>query len=465
MTVLDRPIVRSRRASGVVGEIAARRAADVAAALDGLTSRELTRQATAAPAPRGFAETLARGGLHLIAELKRASPSAGSIAAGDDIAARARGYAAGGAAAVSVLCERHWFGGSPEDVTQVRAATTVPVLAKEFVVDRRQLPFLRSRGADAVLLLAVLHPPRRLASLVDEALDLGIEPLVEAHDARELDVALGTRARVVGLNNRDLRTLDVDLERAAILRDAIPRDRIAVAESGVRGPATVRAWRALDFDAALVGETLMRARDPSAAAAELAATGRPPADPANVDRRAMVKICGVTDEEGALAAVRSGADAIGLNLVPGTPRALSIGEAAALARLVRAASAEGRRPAVVAVTADASVVRIEEIVAAVDADVVQLSGDEPSELVATLAATGRPVWKAVHVVTGDAAAAVAGRVRRHLDAGAERILLDVGGGTFPGGTGRSVDVDVAAAVARELPVVLAGGLDSGTVAS
>ena len=188
---------------------------------------------------------LARPGLHVIAEVKRSSPSAGAIArAGDDPIARARAYEAGGAAAISVLCEPHWFNGSLADLAAIRAAVSIPVLAKEFVVDRRQLSVVRAAGADLVLLLAALHGPARLAALVREAVDLGLEPLVEAHDERELEAALATGARLIGLNNRDLRTLVVDPERAVRLRERIPDDRIAIAESGVRDAATVATWRA-----------------------------------------------------------------------------------------------------------------------------------------------------------------------------------------------------------------------------
>jgi indole-3-glycerol phosphate synthase len=142
-------------------------------------------------------------------------PSAGAIAAnGDDIVARAQAYQRGGAIAISVLCEPHWFGGSVADMTAVRAAVSVPVLAKEFVVEARQLDVLRAAGADLVLLLAVLHRGPRLARLVERALDLGLEPLVEVHVERELEAALATRARLIGINNRDLRTLRVDPERA-----------------------------------------------------------------------------------------------------------------------------------------------------------------------------------------------------------------------------------------------------------
>jgi len=380
---------RARGRAGVVGEIAVRRRADVTAELAGTTYAQLAQAAAAAPAPRPFAERLAQPGLHLIAEVKRRSPSAGAIAGpSEDPVARARAYEAGGAAAISVLCEPHWFGGSVADLRAVRAAVSVPVLAKEFVVDRRQLPLLRAAGADAVLLLAVLHPARRLAALVDAALDLELEPLVEAHDARELDRALATRARVIGLNNRDLRTLAVDPEHAIRLHALVPQDRLVVAESGVREPATVADWRAVGFDAALVGEALMRAPDPRSAAAAFVSAGAVPADLGAAARAPIVKICGVTDAEGALAAIRAGADAIGLNLVPGTPRALDVPEAAALARLIRAAAGPfagtaatpGPGPRVVAVTADADAATLAAIVAAVDPDIVQLCGEESLEI-------------------------------------------------------------------------------------
>ncbi len=286
-----------------------------------------------APPVRSIVDRLVDPGLHLIAEVKRASPSAGRIAAdGEDIVARARAYQAGGASAISVLCEPHWFGGSVDDLRAVRAAVSVPVLAKEFVVDVRQLAGLRAAGADAVLLLVVLHPRvRALRALVDAALRLGLEPLVEAHDERELRVALETDARLIGINNRDLRTLAVDPERAGRLRALVPDDRLAIAESGVRDAATVARWRAQGFDAALVGEALVRAGDPAAVARSFVAAGAVPDDPANVARRPLVKICGVGDAGSALAAAALGADAIGLNLVPGTPRELSVAEAAELA--------------------------------------------------------------------------------------------------------------------------------------
>jgi tryptophan synthase beta chain len=453
---------------GVVGEIADRRLAELGPGLDAMSAAELERGFETAPAPRPFALRLAAPGLHLIAEIKRRSPSAGAIAPqAEDIVARARAYQAGGAAAISVLCEPHSFGGSVEDMTLVRRSVSVPVLAKEFVVHRRQLAVLRAAGADAVLLLAVLQPRRALASLVTEALDLGLEPLVEAHDERELEAALATSARVIGINNRDLRTLSVDPERAARLRHLVPEDRIVVAESGVRDAATIRGWRAAGFDAALVGETLVRAGAPEAAARAMVEAGAPPNDPVELARVPFVKICGITDAAGIRAAVAAEADAIGLNLVPGTPRALSLDEAVELANVARQGTPAGRRPAIVAITVDRTADALNAIGAALDADAVQLSGTEDPTL---LAALERPAWKTLHLPAADAgngsgrpqASDFVGRARRFLDAGAARIMLDTSGGPHPGGTGRRADPALVAAIAREVPVILAGGLEPGT---
>ncbi len=439
--------------SSVVDEIAARRRADLEEAL----GRPV--DPADAPAPRPIAERLAAPGLHLIAELKRSSPSAGRIARDDeDLVARARAYERGGAAAISVLCEPHWFGGSIDDLRRVRDAVSIPVLAKEFVVDARQLPLIRAAGADVVLLLAVLHPPDTLAELVRRSFDLGMEPLVEGHDEAELDAALATDARLIGINNRDLRTLDVDTERADRLRALVPDDRIVIAESGVRDASTIRRWRALGFDAALVGEALMRSDDARAEAAGFVSAGRQPDDPANVARRPFVKICGVTDAAGVHAAVRSGADAIGLNIVPGTPRALSTDEAGALAAVARAAG----DPRLVLITADASDQLLHDTIRAVDPESIQYTGSESIDRVTSSA---RSAWRTLHVRPGSSVEDAVATGRGLLERGVERLLIDTAGGPYPGGTGVRADAAAAAAIAREIPVLLAGGLNPANVAA
>jgi tryptophan synthase beta chain len=215
----------------------------------------------------------------------------------------------------------------------------------------------------------------------------------------------------------------------------------------------------------------MRSPDPRAAAASFVEAGRPPMDPANVARRPFVKICGVTDGAGVLAAVRAGADAIGLNLVPGTPRALEPAEAADLARLVRTVAGRADGPKVVAVVADPAPAHLSAIVDAVDPDVIQWNGREPSSVVA---ASPRPAWRVIHVRAEDDGDASNGSsdpsghslasARAHLGNGVARILVDTASAGARGGTGRRASVATAAALAREVPVMLAGGLDPANVA-
>ena len=476
MTV-DRPVRRPRGRS-VLLEIAERRRADLSIELAGTTLRELGRAAAAASDPRPVALRLARPGLHVIAEIKRRSPSAGPLVDGPlDVADRARAYAAGGAAMISVLVEPHWFGGSVDDLVAARAATSIPVLAKEFVVDPRQLPILRAAGADAVLLLAALHPAPRLARLVRRALDLGLEPLVEVHDARELDAALSTDARLIGVNNRDLRTLVVDITTAERLRTTIPHDRIVIAESGVREPALLRRWRALGFDAALIGEDLMRAGTAAnavtarvAAFVQAGGVPRPGQDPASDGRLPLVKICGVTEPRGLTAAIAAGADAIGLNMVPGTKRALTEPEVAALVRLARLTTSPGNGPKLVGIFADRDANEVAAIAARVGLDAVQLHGSEPPE---ALDVIPLPVIKALHLPPAGEGSADPAAVAAEIVARAETyrvkstlwtILLDTADASVPGGTGKRAAADVAAAVAGRIPVILAGGLHAGNVA-
>ena len=457
----------------VLHEIADRRAADIAVELGDRDLRTVMRETPAGPTRRDVVGRFARPGLHLIAEIKRSSPSAGSMVDGElDVAERARAYQAGGASMISVLVEPHWFGGSLEDLRAARAATTLPVLAKEFVVDPRQLPLLRAAGADAVLLLAALHPPKRLARLVRAALDSGLEPLVEAHSAKELESVLATDARLIGINNRNLKTLEVDPSLCDRLRADVPDDRIVVAESGVRDPATIRHWRSLGFDAALVGEDLMRSgSDPAAVearAATLVSAGAVPGpgvDPAVDGRAPFVKICGITEPAGLAAAISAGADAVGLNFVPGTPRALEEGEAAALIAAARASDAPGNGPLLVGVFADRDSAEVAAIAARLDLDAVQLHGSEPP---ADLDAIPLPVLKVLHIPAADDAEASADDLAETAEAyeaksNLQAIILDTSDPAVLGGTGRRASVEVARAIADRIPVILAGGLNAANV--
>ena len=212
-----------------------------------------------------------RGELAVIGEVKRRSPSVGSIDEQVDPVARASAYAGDDAAGISVLTEPDHFGGSLDDLVAVRGAVEVPVLRKDFVLDERQLEQARDAGADAVLLIAALHDDASLARLVDRAHDLQLEVLLEVHDADELRRAMTSRADVLGINNRDLRSFVVDLatsERLAQLASGDPRP--IVAESGVRDVADAARMRACGVDALLVGEALMRAAQPGGLLRQLA---------------------------------------------------------------------------------------------------------------------------------------------------------------------------------------------------
>jgi indole-3-glycerol phosphate synthase len=230
-----------------------------------------TAAANRAPA-KDFAAALRREGVSLIAEVKRASPSRGVIRADADPVEIARTYAASGADAVSVLTEERRFGGSLDCLTQVVDALGPegpPVMRKDFVVDPYQVYEARAHGADCVLLLAALLGPSQLAELLHLGRALGMSCLVEAHDAAELERVLDSGACIVGINNRDLRTLNVDLATFERLRPLIPADRLVVSESGIWGRKDIERLVECGVDAVLVGEALMSNVDIGAKVREL----------------------------------------------------------------------------------------------------------------------------------------------------------------------------------------------------
>jgi indole-3-glycerol phosphate synthase len=219
-----------------------------------------------APAVRPFAEALARPGrINVVAEHKRRSPSRGAIREDLRPADVARDYEAAGAAAISVLTDEAFFGGRMAHLEEVRAATGLPVLRKDFVLDPWQVWEARAAGADAVLLIVAALTDADLGGLLAVAREAGLDALVEVHDRGELDRALASGSRLVGVNSRDLRTLAVSLDAALALAPSIPDDVVAVAESGIRTGADVRRLRDAGFDAFLVGEHLMGAPDPGRA--------------------------------------------------------------------------------------------------------------------------------------------------------------------------------------------------------
>ncbi len=242
---------------------------EVAAAKESVPLAELRSMTRDLPPARDFRGALAGEGIALIAEVKRSSPSAGHIAPIGDPGRRARLYRQGGAAAVSVLTESGWFGGSLDDLATVKAEVNLPVLRKDFIIDPYQIYQSRLAGADAVLLIAELLEPETLADFLGRAKEIGLACLVETHSEEALAGILKTPAPIVGINNRDLKTLTVDLEISFRLLPLVPEDRIRVAESGIKNAGEVRRLAAAGADAVLVGETLARAEDPSGKIREL----------------------------------------------------------------------------------------------------------------------------------------------------------------------------------------------------
>lgn len=237
----------------------------------------LRARAAAAPPPRDFRAALEDPkAVGLIAEVKRRSPGAGAIRPGLDPAALAGRYEAGGAAAVSVLTDAGYFGGSLEDLERVRQAVRLPCLRKDFIIDERQVWEARGAGADAVLLIVRILEDAPLRELRLAAEALGMAALVEVHDRGELVRAVASGAGIIGINNRDLRTFETHLEVTLSLAGSAPDDAILVSESGVRTAEDVRRLGAAGVDAVLVGEAMVRAADPEAAARALTGLSRTP---------------------------------------------------------------------------------------------------------------------------------------------------------------------------------------------
>jgi len=231
---------------------------------------EMERAARNAPAPRPFVgqlcDAVAEGRTGLIAEIKRKSPSGGDIRDPFDPAALARAYEAGGASCLSVLTDEPWFGTTPDDLIAARAACHLPVLRKDFMIDPWQVFEARAMGADCILLIMAALTDEMAQELEDTARSLDMAVLAEVHDRAELDRALGLETRLIGVNNRNLRTLQTDLATTEQLVPLIPADRIPVAESGIRTPDDVRRMAAAGSRCILVGEHLLRQQDVAAAA-------------------------------------------------------------------------------------------------------------------------------------------------------------------------------------------------------
>jgi indole-3-glycerol phosphate synthase len=243
-----------------------------AAAADDRALPDMVDAAGRRPAARGFRAALTRAGdgpLAVIAEVKRRSPSRGGLAPGLVPEVLAKAYEDGGAACLSVLTDQEFFWGSAADLVEARASVSLPVLRKDFTVSPLDVCDSRLMGADAVLLIVAALSSTELPELLALATDVGLDALVEVHDEAELERALSAGATLVGVNQRDLLTFEVDTSRAERVAGAMPDGVVKVAESGIRGPDDARRLAAAGFDAVLVGESLVTAPDPAAAVREL----------------------------------------------------------------------------------------------------------------------------------------------------------------------------------------------------
>jgi indole-3-glycerol phosphate synthase/phosphoribosylanthranilate isomerase len=411
--------------AGILGEIAAAKSEELAARFDGQSLNSL--RARALPTRRSLASAMAKPGARFILEIKKASPSAGAIRPGADPAALARGYM-GVADALSVLCDRTYFGGSLEDLAAARGAFEGPILAKDFFIDLRQVAEARIAGADAVLVMLSLLDDERAREIIAEARSFGMDALVEVHDEAEMSRALALGAPLIGINNRDLRDLSVDLattERLAPLAS----ERILVSESGIATRADVEHLSPL-VDGFLIGSSLMSATEPAQAARELI-FGR-------------TKLCGLN--RGAdLSAARPAAFA-GFVFVPGSPRHVTAHEAAPLAGIARKS---GMRP--VGVFRNAPFRIVSDIAALMNLHAIQLHGHEDVEYVRSLRLElpGEcEIWTALSVGSEPLASR-----------GGDRLVFDNG----QGGSGQAFNWSL---VERhpELPrALVAGGIGSHNV--
>jgi len=259
--------------SDILKRILARKIEEVRERRARISLEVLREQAANASPPRGFAAALrakiAAGQPAVIAEVKKASPSQGVIRADFDPPAIAQSYAAGGAACLSVLTDVDFFQGADACLREARAACALPVLRKDFVIDEYQIHEARALGADCILLIVAALDDARLAAFSVLAHSLGMDVLVESHDAAELERALRTPAALIGINNRDLRTFKTSLDTTLDLRSRVPADRPLVTESGIHARADVARMRAAGVHAFLVGEAFMRADDPGTELARL----------------------------------------------------------------------------------------------------------------------------------------------------------------------------------------------------
>ena len=406
-------------AEGVLGKIAAAKREELALRFDGVSLESL--RARARRTRKSLVAALAQDGARFILEIKKSSPSGGVIRVGADPAVLARGYA-GVADALSVLCDRSFFGGSLEDLAAARGSFDRPILAKDFFIDLRQVAEARIAGADAILVMLSLFGDEEARAMIAEARRFSMDALVEVHDEAEMRRALALGCPLIGINNRDLRDLSIDLSTTERLAP-LAADRILVSESGISNRTDVERLSPC-ADAFLVGSALMRAAEPAQAARALT-FGR-------------VKLCGLNS--GADVSAARPAAFAGFVFVPGSPRHVTMQEAAPMAGVARQV---GIRP--VGIFRDAPLRIVSDVATILNLHAVQLHGHEDVEYVRALRRQlpGCEVWTALSVG------------REPLNSrGGDRLVFDNG----DGGSGRGFDWSVVAGHPDLSRALVAGGI-------
>jgi indole-3-glycerol phosphate synthase/phosphoribosylanthranilate isomerase len=407
---------------------------------------EQQRLAVAQTVPRDLLEALRPGSksrISLIAEVKRASPSKGMLAPHLDPVELARIYETNGAAAISVLTEPHFFLGSLDCLATIKQRVGVPVLCKDFIIDEYQVYEARARGADAILLICAILDEIQLRRLLKVAHELRMRCLVEVHTDEEAQRAVEVGAVIIGVNSRDLVTFQMNPNLLRELRPLIPEDRVVVAESGIHTSVDARCLARYDVQAMLVGESLVISQD-------IAAQMRTLLQGAN--KSVQVKICGIRTKEQLLTAIGAGADLIGMMFYEPSPRYIQPGEAKELLKPLE----EGQTASeIVGVFVNEEADFINDIVEQVGLHVVQLHGDEPSEICKRIK---RPVIKGLRLNSMADVSMV-----EDYEETTWRILLDTPTVNW-GGTGETHDWDLARLVAQRMPILLAGGLTPENVA-
>lgn len=424
-------------------------------------------QAEKSPSAVNLAEALSMsrpGNAGIIAEIKKASPSKGDIRLDLDPGNYAKTYTDAGARAISVLTEEHFFKGSLEDLRQVRAMTHLPVLRKDFTISSYQIYEARAAGADSVLLIVSILSRDQLRDYTCLARDLGMEPLVEIHSEWEFERAIACDAKAIGINNRNLETLETDLEVSRRLSPFFLAQHIPVEASGISSPADIRKGLGSGYCNFLVGESIVRAEDTGAFIRELietdpgsaadpstaAAPGRNPLK--KQQGRTLVKICGLTDGAEARECAALGADAIGLVFYPDSPRNITTRQAVDICRTLP--------PGIITtgVFVNASMEFIMDQVKACSLKAVQLHGRETPRLAEDLAAEGLLVIKALFAQTSPYFDETASYPH------ASAFLAEHGKGRLPGGNAQIWNWEDLNKINRDKAVFLAGGLDPDNVA-